>query len=112
MTGVIDAGYDFTLGGVQLYSFQNNLMPRISISDYFFGVISSIGLGDITKASFSGAVPEGYDWNATPDFAWIADPYCFFNLGDWINENTDLSLQTSGDYIETIDLFAEYNETK
>jgi hypothetical protein len=46
------------------------------------------------------------------NYAWVADPYLKFNLGEWINQNSDLALIFDGDFIEPIDLFAEYNETK
>ena len=62
--------------------------------------------------TFSSATPSGWDWLADRNNAWTAEPYLKFNLGDWISENTDVVLITEGSFIETIDLFAEYNETK
>lgn len=116
MTGVISAGYSFTLGDVQVYYYINNLLPKVSILDYLLGDTSSLVPSDVTTAttanSLLGNNPAGYDWAADHTLAWTADPYLNFNLGDWINENTDVSLTTAGDYIEPIDLFAEYNETK
>lgn len=116
MSGVISAGYSFTVGDVQVYYYINNLFPKVSILDYLLGTTSDLIPGDITTSTFAasslGSVPFGYDWNVDRNYAWNSDPYLNFNLGDWINENTDISLITEGDFIEPIDLFAEYNETK
>jgi len=112
MTGLIDAGYSFTIGDVQVYYYINNLFPKVSIIDYLTGDSNSLLPGDITTTTFSSATPSGFDWNYDRNYAWNADPFCNFNLGDWINENTDIVLNTEGSYIETIDLFADYNETK
>jgi hypothetical protein len=116
MTGVISAGYTFTIGDVQLYYFVNHLTPKVSFLDYITGTTSSLIPGDITTATVANSdlkiFPFGFEWNSDPSSSMNADPYCKFNLGDWISENTDFSLITSGDYIEPLDLFAEYNETK
>ncbi len=117
MTGTISAGYDFTIGDVQIYYYINNLVPKVSILDYLLGETPSLLPGDITQSTLwnfagFGIYPFGNAWNLDQNYAWNADPYLHFNLGEWINENTDLSLITEGDYIEPIDLFAEYNETK
>ena len=115
MTGLIDAGYSFTIGDVQAYYYINHLTPKVSILDYITGDSTNIIPGDITTSTASSfAPPAGFDWNSdrlTPN-VWNADPYLNFNLGDWISENTDIELITEGSFIETIDLFAEYNETK
>jgi hypothetical protein len=115
MTGVINAGYDMTIGGVQVYYYLNHILPKVSILDYITGDSTTIIPGDITTSTASSlAPPAGFDWNSdrlTPN-VWNAEPYLKFNLGDWISENTDVVLITEGSFIETIDLFAEYNETK
>lgn len=111
MTGVISAGYDFNIGDVQVYYYINNLFPKVSLLDLITGDSSSFLPGDITASTFVNQ-PAGYDWNVDRNYAWNADPYLNFNLGDWINENTDITLLTDGDFIEPIDLFAEYNDTK
>jgi hypothetical protein len=41
---------------------------------------------------------------------WVADPFAAWSLSDWLNENTDMTITTSGNYIDTIDLFSAYNE--
>ena len=116
MTGVISAGYTFTIGDVQVYYYINNLNPRVSILDYITSTTSSLIPGDLlsatTIASLAGNLPFGWDWNVDNNGNWNADPYLNFNLGNWINENTDISLITEGDFIEPIDLFAEYQEWK
>ena len=116
MTGVISAGYTFTIGDVQVYYYINNLNPKVSILDYITSTTSSLIPGDLlsatTIASLAGNLPFGWDWNVDNNGNWNADPYLNFNLGDWINENTDISLITEGDFIEPIDLFAEYQEWK
>lgn len=113
MTGLINAGYDFTIGDVQVYYYINNLFPKVSILDYLLDNTLSLLPGDITTSTYSSAsAPSGYDWNVDRNYAWNADPYLAFNLGDWISENTDFTILADGDYIEPIDLFAEYNETK
>ena len=112
MTGVVSAGYDFTIGDVQVYYYINNLYPKVSLLDYILGTASSLLPGDFSTVSFNNP-PTGFDWNN--DFTakpYTADPYLAFNLGDWINENTDFTLLQDGSYIEPIDLFAEYNDTK
>ncbi len=110
MTGVITAGYDFTLGDVQVYFYTNTLNPKVSLLDYFLGTTNYALPGDITTSTFSN-MPNGYAWNQD-NTLYTADPYLNFNLGDWINENTEIAFVTEGEYIEAIDLFAEYNETK
>lgn len=111
MTGVISAGYDFNIGDVQVYYYINNLNPKVSVLDYILGVAGSqLYPGDITQSTFSN-MPYGYAWNQD-NTLYTADPYLNFNLGDWISENTEFTLIADGDYIEPIDLFAEYNETK
>ena len=114
MTGIINAGYSFTIGDVQVYYYINNLFPKVSLLDYITGDSTFILPGDITTSSASDASPpNGFDWNVDRNAAvYNADPFLNFNLGDWISENTDISIITSGDFIEPIDLFAEYNETK
>ena len=116
MTGVISAGYDFNIGDVQVYYYINNLNPKVSILDYITSTTSSLIPGDLlsatTVASLAGNLPFGWDWNVDNNGNWNADPYLNFNLGNWINENTDISLITDGDFIEPIDLFAEYQEWK
>ena len=116
MTGLINAGYSFTIGDVQVYYYINNLFPKVSILDYINGATSFIIPGDITTSTYAasalGSSPNGFDWNTDRNYAWIAEPYLNFNLGNWISENTDIVLVTEGDFIEPIDLFAEYNETK
>jgi hypothetical protein len=114
MTGIINAGYSFTIGDVQVYYYINNLFPKVSLLDYITGDSSFLIPGDITTSSASNvAPPNGFDWNVDRVAAvYNADPFLNFNLGDWISENTDIMLITSGDFIEPIDLFAEYNETK
>ena len=116
MTGLIDAGYSFTIGDVQVYYYINNLMPKVSLIDYLTGASSNLIPGDISTSTYFnsalGSVPAGFDWNYDHNMAWNADPFCKFNLGDWISENTDVVLITEGSFIETIDLFAEYNDTK
>ena len=116
MTGVISAGYTFTIGDVQVYYYINNLNPKVSILDYITSTTSSLIPGDLlsatTIASLAGNLPFGWDWNVDNNGNWNADPYLNFNLGNWINENTDISLITEGDFIEPIDLFAEYQEWK
>ena len=116
MTGVISAGYTFTIGDVQVYYYINNLNPKVSILDYITSTTNSLIPGNpfdaTTFASLLGSNPFGWDWNVDNNGNWNADPYLNFNLGDWINENTDISLITEGDFIEPIDLFAEYQEWK
>jgi hypothetical protein len=114
MTGIINAGYSFTIGDVQVYYYINNLFPKVSLLDYITGDSNFLIPGDITTSSASNvAPPNGFDWNVDRVAAvYNADPFLNFNLGDWISENTDIMLITSGDFIEPIDLFAEYNETK
>jgi hypothetical protein len=112
MTGLIDAGYSFTIGDVQLYYYYSNLLPNISILDYITGDSNSLIPDDLFTTTLS-ATPFGWDWNNDPsNIEWVAEPYLKFNLGDWISENTDVVLNTEGSFIETIDLFAEYNEMK
>jgi hypothetical protein len=118
MTGVINAGYDMTIGDVQLYYYLNHILPKVSIIDYLVDSVNN-GLFPSNQAfSWTYAqtllqqVPAGWDWITDANKAWIAEPYLKFNLGDWINENTQYTIITSGDYLEPIDLFAEYNETK
>ena len=116
MTGVISAGYDFNIGDVQVYYYINNLNPKVSILDYLTSTTNSLIPGDLfsatTFASLLGSNPFGWDWNVDNNGNWNADPYLNFNLGNWINENTDISLITEGDFIEPINLFAEYQEWK
>lgn len=116
MTGVISAGYTFTIGDVQVYYYINNLNPKVSILDYITSTTNSLIPGNpfdaTTFASLLGSNPFGWDWNVDNNGNWNADPYLNFNLGNWINENTDISLITEGDFIEPIDLFAEYQEWK
>ena len=116
MTGVISAGYTFTIGDVQVYYYINNLTPKVSILDYITSTTNSLIPGNpfdaTTVASLLGSNPFGWDWNVDNNGNWNADPYLNFNLGNWINENTDISLITEGDFIEPIDLFAEYQEWK
>ena len=116
MTGVISAGYTFTIGDVQVYYYINNLNPKVSILDYITSTTNSLIPGNpfdaTTFASMLGSNPFGWDWNVDNNGNWNADPYLNFNLGNWINENTDISLITEGDFIEPIDLFAEYQEWK
>jgi len=112
MTGLIDAGYSFTIGDVQVYYYYNNLLPRVSLLDLITGDSNSFLPGNILATTFSSASPSGWDWLADRNYAWTAEPYLKFNLGDWISENTDVVLITEGSFIETIDLFADYNETK
>jgi len=94
MTGLIDAGYSFTIGDVQVYYYINNLFPKVSIIDYLTGTTNSLLPGDITTSTFTnsalGTGPSGFDWNYDRNYAWNADPFCKFNLGDWISENTDV----------------------
>ena len=116
MTGVISAGYTFTIGDVQVYYYINNLTPKVSILDFITSTTNSLIPGNpldaTTLASSLGSNPFGWDWNVDNNGNWNADPYFNFNLGNWINENTDISLITEGDFIEPIDLFAEYEEWK
>ena len=116
MTGVISAGYTFTIGDVQVYYYINNLNPKVSILDYITSTTNSLIPGNpfdaTTFASMLGSNPFGWDWNVDNNGNWNADPYLNFNLGNWINENTDISLITEGDFIEPINLFAEYQEWK
>jgi hypothetical protein len=53
MTGVINAGYEYTIGDVQVYYYINNLMPRISILDYLLGDTNSLIPGDISQSSWA-----------------------------------------------------------
>ena len=118
MTGVINAGYDMTIGGVQVYYYLNHILPKVSILDFILDSANSKILPSADAFSWTWAqtaaqqLPAGWDWITDANDAWIAEPYLAFNLGDWLNENTDFTLNTSGDYLEPIDLFAEYNETK
>jgi len=56
--------------------------------------------------------PPGWAWSQEyfPTTGWEMDPYAKFNLGDWLNENSETTITTSGSYIETIDFFSAYNE--
>ena len=59
-----------------------------------------------------GGAPEGWAWTKTiqEELVYESDPYATFNLGDWLNENTNTVITTEANYIDTIDLFANYNE--
>lgn len=37
MTGLLSAGYDYTIGDVQIYYYINNLIPKVSILEYLLG---------------------------------------------------------------------------
>ena len=41
MTGVINAGYDMTIGGVQVYYYLNHLLPKVSILDFILDSANS-----------------------------------------------------------------------
>lgn len=94
MTGLINAGYEYTIGDVEVNYYINNLMPKISILDYLLGDTNSLIPGDLSQSTLAnidaGIYPFGYDWNT--DYPWVKDPYLKFNLGEWINQNTDLDL--------------------
>ena len=66
MTGLIDAGYSFTIGDVQVYYYINYLFPKVSILDYLTGNSNSLIPDDITAPNFKnplfGSYPFGYDW--------------------------------------------------
>lgn len=116
MSGTISAGYQFTLGDVQVYYYINNLFPKVSILD-FFTDSTQLYPGDVTTSTsatskVANKPPTGWSWNADNNEAWNADPYLNFNLGTWINDNTDIVLTTEGNYIETIDLFQEYHDSE
>jgi hypothetical protein len=48
MTGIINAGYSFTIGDVQVYYYINNLFPKVSLLDYITGDSTSLLPGDLS----------------------------------------------------------------
>ena len=119
MSSTIDIGYDLTLGDVQLYTYNTDLVPSISLMDYIKDTSSPLypsSLSGIDAAALnvdlaSYTAPSGWTWsNEYPVGTWNTDPYANWNLADWLNENTDTVINASGNYINTIDFFSSYNE--
>jgi len=124
MSATVDIGYDMTLGDVQLYYNFDELLPKISLLDYMRGtsdllvppkleVPSNPFLAMMYKlALLLHIAPPGWAWSQEymPATGWVEDPYANFNLGDWMNKNTETAITTSGNYLDTIDFFAAYNE--
>jgi hypothetical protein len=132
MSATIDIGYNMNIGDVELqYSFTD-LVPSVSLLDYIndesdalypsniyasdaysiLGVSSAFDAAKLLLTFAAGGAPKGWGWTQSSQEAsdYTSDPYATFNLGDWINENTNTVITTEGSYVDTIDLFASYNE--
>jgi hypothetical protein len=132
MSGTIDIGYNMNVGNVELqYSF-NDMLPSVSLLNYInddsdvlypsniyasdayeiLGIKSSFNAFKLLWVHILGGAPEGWKWSKSiqEEMVYDSDPYATFNLGDWLNENTNTVITTEGNYIDTIDLFANYNE--
>jgi hypothetical protein len=120
MSSTIDIGYDLAVGDVQLYTFMDDLVPFVSIVDYIKDTnkklyptsLSGKTLMDLTNSQAAKSAPsDGWGWsNEYAQGTWVADPFAAWSFSDWLNENTEMTVTTSGNYIDTIDLFAAYNE--
>jgi len=132
MSSTIDVGYNMNIGNIELqYSF-NDLVPSVSLLDYINddsetlfpeniyasdaagspGMYSAYDATILRNSQNADSAPDGWDWTKSNDEQTVydSDPYATFNLGDWLNENTNTVITTEGNYIDTIDLFASYNE--
>jgi hypothetical protein len=132
MSATIDIGYNMNIGDVELqYSFTD-LVPSVSLLDYIndesdtlypsniyasdaftiLGVSSAYDAAKLLLTQAAKGAPKGWGWTQSIEeqLVYTSDPYATFNLGDWINENTNTVITTEGSYVDTIDLFADYNE--
>lgn len=124
MSATLDVGYDLNIGDMQLYYNFDELLPSVSLLDYIRGTSDILTPSSLKKSSdpltaffqkfslLAHLAPPGWAWSKEylPTTGWEMDPYAKFNLGDWLNENSETTITTSGSYIETIDFFSAYNE--
>jgi hypothetical protein len=95
-----DFGYELHTGEVNVFYYQNSLMPKVSLSDLALGLntVTNPAVPGTTFASNAGGI-NGWDWNVDANNAWVAEPYLSFDLLDWLINEGKVEIDNYASYL-------------